>query len=642
MCGLVAGIGERNLVPVLVEGLHRLEYRGYDSAGVAVVNDCGLSDLRAIGKVAALEQRIDAAGLEGPVGIAHTRWATHGAPTEENAHPHRSRDGRVAIVHNGIIENHGDLRSRLDAAGWPCVSATDSEVIAHRLEQALALGSSPLDAMRSACAELQGAYAIAAVFADFPDELIVARSGSPVLLGLGIGETFAASDVQALLPVTQRFVDLEDGDIARLTRDGVEIHDAAGERVERGIRESRCQASIADRGEYRHFMLKEIYEQPHALEETLSGRLGEAGILENILGPGSDERLADVAAVQIVACGTSYHAGMVAAHWIEEHLGLPARVEVASEYRYRRHVLAPGTLLVVISQSGETADTLAVLRQSQDEPFLARLAICNVPESTMARAADLVLMTHAGPEIGVASTKAFTTQLAALVALLGDSVTTDHISPAGSIAKDSPAGRYLESQGVKPADFNSYGSRRGNHEVMMRGTFANVRLRNLLAPGTQGGVTQHLPDGEQMSIYDAAMQYQAEDTPLIVIAGQEYGTGSSRDWAAKGTLLLGVKAVIVETFERIHRSNLVGMGVLPLQFLPGENAASHELTGRETYSITGVENGESREATVTAVADDGHRKTFAVRVRLDTPQEVDYFRHGGILPYVLRQLAASA
>ncbi|WP_017941569.1 MULTISPECIES: aconitate hydratase AcnA [unclassified Thioalkalivibrio] len=233
-------------------------------------------------------------------------------------------------------------------------------------------------------------------------------------------------------------------------------------------------------------------------------------------------------------------------------------------------------------------------------------------------------------------------QGARVLALLGDSVTTDHISPAGSIAKDSPAGRYLESKGVKPADFNSYGSRRGNHEVMMRGTFANVRLRNLLAPGTQGGVTQHLPDREQMSIYDAAMKYQEEDTPLIVIAGQEYGTGSSRDWAAKGTLLLGVKAVIVESYERIHRSNLVGMGVLPLQFLPGENAASHGLTGRETYSITGVENGEAREATVTAVDGDGQRKTFTVRVRLDTPQEVDYFRHGGILPYVLRQLAASA
>ncbi|WP_019558329.1 glutamine--fructose-6-phosphate transaminase (isomerizing) [Thioalkalivibrio sp. ALE12] len=448
MCGLVAGIGERNLVPVLVEGLHRLEYRGYDSAGVAVVNDGAVADIRAIGKVAALEQRIDAAGLQGRVGIAHTRWATHGAPSEENAHPHRSRDGRVAIVHNGIIENHADLRSRLDAAGWPCVSATDSEVIAHRLEQALEAGATPREAMRSTCAELQGAYAIAAVFADFPDELIVARSGSPVLLGLGIGETFAASDVQALLPVTQRFVDLEDGDIARLTRAGVEVEDARGAPVERGIRESRCQVNVADRGEYRHFMLKEIYEQPHALEETLSGRLGESAILENILGPGSDERLADVAAVQIVACGTSYHAGMVAAHWIEEHLGLPARVEVASEYRYRRHVLAPGTLLVVISQSGETADTLAVLRQSQEEPFLARLAICNVPESTMARAADLILMTHAGPEIGVASTKAFTTQLAALgilVLLLGQVATAARM-PASDRAAAVAALRGLPDQ----------------------------------------------------------------------------------------------------------------------------------------------------------------------------------------------------
>ncbi|MFO7954453.1 glutamine--fructose-6-phosphate transaminase (isomerizing) [Thioalkalivibrio sp.] len=448
MCGLVAGVGERNLIPVLVEGLHRLEYRGYDSAGVAVVNDHALADIRTMGKVAALEQRIEDARLQGRVGIAHTRWATHGAPTEDNAHPHRSRDGRVAIVHNGIIENHVDLRSRLAAAGWPCISATDSEVIAHRLEQALEGGASPREAMRITCAELHGAYAIAAVFADFPDELVVARSGSPVLLGLGIGETFAASDVQALLPVTQRFVDLEDGDIARLTRDGVEIEDARGASVDRGIRESRCQVTIADRGEYRHFMLKEIYEQPHALEETLSGRLGESAILENILGPGSDERLADVAAVQIVACGTSYHAGLVAAHWIEEHLGLPARVEVASEYRYRRHVLAPGTLLVVISQSGETADTLAVLRQSREEPFLARLAICNVPESTMARAADLVMMTHAGPEIGVASTKAFTTQLAALailVLLLGQVATAARM-PAAERAGAVAALRSLPEQ----------------------------------------------------------------------------------------------------------------------------------------------------------------------------------------------------
>ncbi|WP_018871603.1 glutamine--fructose-6-phosphate transaminase (isomerizing) [Thioalkalivibrio sp. ALJ16] len=418
MCGLVAGVGERNLVPVLVEGLHRLEYRGYDSAGVAVINAGAIRDLRAIGKVAALEQRINGEDLQGPAGIAHTRWATHGAPSELNAHPHRSRDGRVAIVHNGIIENHAEQRARLAEAGWPCVSATDSEVIAHRLEQALDAGATPLAAMRETCRDLTGAYAIAALFSEYPDEVIVARSGSPLLLGLGIGETFAASDVQALLPVTQRFIDLEDGDSARLTRSGAEVFDRNGDPVERAVRESRSQVSVADRGEYRHFMLKEIHEQPAALADTLSARLGEHGILENILGPGSDQRLTDVQAVQIVACGTSYHAGLVAGHWIEEHLGLPARVEVASEYRYRRHVLAPGTLLVVISQSGETADTLAVLRQSQDEPFLARLAVCNVPESTMARAADLILMTHAGPEIGVASTKAFTTQLAALAILV--------------------------------------------------------------------------------------------------------------------------------------------------------------------------------------------------------------------------------
>ncbi|WP_019625296.1 glutamine--fructose-6-phosphate transaminase (isomerizing) [Thioalkalivibrio sp. ALJT] len=418
MCGLVAGVGERNLVPVLVEGLHRLEYRGYDSAGVAVCHAGGIRDLRATGKVVALEQRIRAEDLQGAVGIAHTRWATHGVPSELNAHPHRSRDGRVAIVHNGIIENHADIRSGLAEAGWPCRSATDSEVIAHRLEQALDAGATPLAAMRETCRELSGAYAIAALFSEYPDQLIVARSGSPLLLGLGIGETFAASDIQALLPVTQRFIDLDDGDIACLTRAGAEIVDRHGNPVERSVRESRSQVSVADRGAYRHFMLKEIHEQPAAVADTLAARLGDSSVLENLLGPGSDVLLADVQAVQIVACGTSYHAGMVAAHWIEEHLGLPARVEVASEYRYRRHALRPGTLLVVISQSGETADTLAVLRQSQDEPFLARLAICNVPESTMARAADLVLMTQAGPEIGVASTKAFTTQLTALAVLV--------------------------------------------------------------------------------------------------------------------------------------------------------------------------------------------------------------------------------
>lgn len=423
MCGLVAGITERNIVPLLIEGLHRLEYRGYDSAGIAVTGAGGIDMVRTEGKVAALEDRVARTGIHGHAGLAHTRWATHGRPSEVNAHPHLSRDRRVAIAHNGIIENHAALRDALADDGWACASDTDSEVIAHLVEQALEAGHEPVAAVRSTCARLQGAWALAVSVSDAPDRIIVARHGSPLLLGLGIGENFAASDMQALLPVTQRFIDLEEGDIAVLYRDRVEIEDVAGQPVVREARETRCEVTIADRGEYRHFMLKEIHEQPRALYDTLAGRFGHDGVLPNLLGPDTDRLLQEVSSVQIVACGTSYHAGMVARYWIEDYLGMPAQVEVASEYRYRRHVVAPGTLLLVLSQSGETADTLAVLRQAREEPFAARLAICNVPESTMARLADLVLMTQAGPEIGVASTKAFTTQLAALavlVLLLGD------------------------------------------------------------------------------------------------------------------------------------------------------------------------------------------------------------------------------
>jgi glucosamine--fructose-6-phosphate aminotransferase (isomerizing) len=418
MCGIVAGIAERNLVPVLVEGLRHLEYRGYDSAGIAVLTEGALLRERTLGKVAALADAVQQSDLKGSAGIAHTRWATHGKPSPANAHPHVSAE-RIAVVHNGIIENHAELRADLESRGHRFTSETDTEVIAHLVCEELAQGSADLmPALRAAVRKLKGAYAIAVLDRDAPDRVALAREGSPLVIGLGIGENFAASDVQALLPVTQRFVDLEDGDFALLERLAVTILDAEGRPVQRPVRESSREALAADRAGYRHFMLKEIHEQPEAIAATLEGRLGAHGLLPNLLGPDTAERLSAVRAVQVVACGTSYHAGLVARHWIEAALGLPCQVEVASEFRYRPHVVLPGTLLVVVSQSGETADTLAVLKQSRGEPFCARLAICNVPESAMVRNADMVLMTHAGPEVGVASTKAFTTQLIAFAILV--------------------------------------------------------------------------------------------------------------------------------------------------------------------------------------------------------------------------------
>jgi glucosamine--fructose-6-phosphate aminotransferase (isomerizing) len=432
VCGIVAAIAERNVVPILLEGLRRLEYRGYDSAGVALTSCTGLLRERQLGKVAALAEEVANRAWTASTGIAHTRWATHGKPSTENAHPHVA-GSRVAIVHNGIIENHVELRAWLEANGHVFTSETDSEVIAHLVcHEMAASGVGTATALRRATERLQGAYAIAVIDQDRPEQLVVAREGSPLVVGLGIGENFAASDIQALLPVTQRFVYLEDGDLAVLERDRFEVVDRGGQSVEREIRESSRSAAQSDRGHYRHFMQKEIFEQPEAVAATLEGRFGTHGLLPNLLGPGTDAVLRAVRAVQIVACGTSYHAGLVARYWIEAALGLPCQVEVASEYRYRPHVILPDTLLVVISQSGETADTLAVLRQSRDEPFVGRLAVCNVPESAMVRAADLVLMTHAGPEIGVASTKAFTTQLVALaqlVLVLAEHCPAAHMEP---------------------------------------------------------------------------------------------------------------------------------------------------------------------------------------------------------------------
>jgi glucosamine--fructose-6-phosphate aminotransferase (isomerizing) len=416
MCGIVGVVAERNSVPILMEGLRRLEYRGYDSAGIAVVEGGRVARLRTVGKVKILQDAIDAAPISGSVGIAHTRWATHGVPTTRNAHPHLSRDG-VAIVHNGIIENHETLRADLKALGYNFTSETDTEVVAHRIHHHLATSADLFEAVRKTVAELQGAYALAVVSETDPECVVVAREGCPVVIGLGIDENFVASDVAALLPVTRRFMFLQEGDVAEVRRKSVRIVDAAGARGERAVRESDLPADAVERGQYRHFMLKEIHEQPWAISQTLEERVAGGKLLDAAFGPSAREVFKKVKAVHIAACGTSYHSGLVASYFIEQYCRIPARIEIASEYRYREPVITPDTLFVTISQSGETADTLAALRNAKQSGYLSTLAICNVAESSMVRESDLVLLTRAGPEIGVASTKAFTTQLTALAML---------------------------------------------------------------------------------------------------------------------------------------------------------------------------------------------------------------------------------
>lgn len=415
MCGIVGAVSERDVQGILLEGLRRLEYRGYDSAGMAVIDgDHQVQRARELGKVAALSDAIDANPLDGQLGIAHTRWATHGEPSQLNAHPHMSGD-RLAIVHNGIIENYQDLREELKVDGFTFTSQTDTEVVAHLIEKNYRAVGDLYDAVKAAITRLRGAYALAVIHADEPDHMVVCREGSPLVVGVGIGENFIASDQLALLPVTDRFMFLEEGDIADIRKEKVSIHDREGTPVERKITRFEHGADSADKGEYRHFMLKEIYEQPRVVKATMEGRLTDSSVLEQALGTDAADLLENVRHVQIIACGTSYHAGMVARYWIEELAGVPCSVEVASEYRYRKHVIQPDTLFLCISQSGETADTLAALRQAKEAGFRAALAICNVPGSSLVRESDLVIMTQAGPEIGVASTKAFTTQLTALL-----------------------------------------------------------------------------------------------------------------------------------------------------------------------------------------------------------------------------------
>ena len=415
MCGIVGAVSERDVQGILLEGLRRLEYRGYDSAGMAVIDGGhAINRAREVGKVAALADAITGNGLEGAAGIAHTRWATHGEPSQINAHPHMSGD-RLAIVHNGIIENYQELREELKAEGFEFTSQTDTEVVAHLIEKQFRLSNSLYEAVSTAIERLRGAFALAVIHADEPDHMVVCREGSPLVVGVGIGENFIASDQLALLPVTDRFMFLEEGDIADIRRDRIEIHDRNKQLVERAVNRFEHSQDAAEKGEYRHFMLKEIHEQPRVIRATTEGRVTNTRVLEQALGTQAGNLLEDVRHVQIIACGTSYHAGMVARYWIEELAGIPCSVEVASEFRYRKHVIQPDTLFLCISQSGETADTLAALRQAKKAGFRAAMAICNVPGSSLVRESDLVIMTQAGPEIGVASTKAFTTQLTALL-----------------------------------------------------------------------------------------------------------------------------------------------------------------------------------------------------------------------------------
>ncbi|WP_163836304.1 glutamine--fructose-6-phosphate transaminase (isomerizing) [Spartinivicinus ruber] len=419
MCGIVGAVAQRDVADILVEGLRRLEYRGYDSAGVAIIDNEGqLKRIRRLGKVAELADALSLGPLTGGTGVAHTRWATHGEPSERNAHPHFSGED-IAVVHNGIIENHEILRNYLVQSGYEFTSDTDTEVIAHLIHHELkSNGNNLLEAVKKTVHQLEGAYGMMVIDRRDPSRAIAARSGSPLVIGLGIGENFVASDQLALLPVTRRFMFLEEGDIVEITRQSVQVYDTNGDQVEREIAESSVEHDAGDKGKYRHFMLKEIHEQPEAINNTLEGRLSEKQVIEESFGPNAKELFSKAEAVQIIACGTSYHAAMVARYWFEAIAGIQCNVEIASEFRYRKSFVPKNCLFVTISQSGETADTLAALRLAKESGFMASLSICNVPGSSLVRESDLAFMTRAGAEIGVASTKAFTTQLIALLMLV--------------------------------------------------------------------------------------------------------------------------------------------------------------------------------------------------------------------------------
>jgi len=521
MCGIVAAVAGRDVVPVLIAGLKALEYRGYDSAGIAVIEHGHLARLRAAGKVRELESIYRAAPIAGETGIAHTRWATHGAPNTGNAHPHVSNE-RIAVVHNGIIENHGELRAELVARGYRFDSDTDTEVIAHLVDAAVAGGASLREAVVEATRRLHGAYAIAVMNLCQPGHVVGARRGSPLVVGIGDGENFLGSDVQALIRETNRFVYLEEGDIAEIRRDGYTVHGANGAPVTRPERRSELSADAVERGEFRHYMLKEIFEQPRAIADTLEGRIADDRILPNIFGVDADRLLAQVRNVHVVACGTSFHAGLVARQWIEELAGIPCSVEVASEYRYRRPVVPSGTLFLAVSQSGETADTLAALRDGRNRGYLGALAICNVPESSLVRESDLVLMTRAGPEIGVASTKAFTTQLVALALLALELARLNGLDPDTStklVAELASLPRIVGDALALDADIAALSERfvprqhalflgRGVHyPVALEGALKLKEISYIHAEGYPAGELKHGP----LALVD-------QDMPVIAVA----------------------------------------------------------------------------------------------------------------------------
>ncbi len=521
MCGIVAGVAQRNVVPILIEGLKRLEYRGYDSAGLAVISDQQIFRKRELGKVKGLEALIAEDPIEGTIGIAHTRWATHGKPSTRNAHPHISVD-KVAVVHNGIIENHEQLRSSLKSDGYEFTSETDTEVIVHKIAEQLKTSDSLFSAVKTTIASLHGAYALGVVYTEEPNTLIACRKGSPLVIGVGIGEYFIASDIAALLPVTQRFIFLKEGDIAVIKIDSLQIFDESGELVERPITESQLKADSVDKGEYRHYMLKEIYEQPWAVSETLEGRFINHRLQETSFGHNATEIFDQIKSVLILACGTSYHSGLVARYWFEELARVPCSIEVASEFRYRNPVISPDTLVVTISQSGETADTLAALQEAKRLGVKHSLVICNAPESSLVRESDLVLMTRAGPEIGVASTKAFTTQLVALLMLvmaigrrfsLSDSLEQQIVSELfglpGNIEKALQLDSSIETLSQRFADkHNALFLGRGTHyPIAMEGALKLKEISYIHAEAYPAGELKHGP----LALIDAEM-------PVVTVA----------------------------------------------------------------------------------------------------------------------------